>query len=73
LGPGSSTTSFEDAVRAATGLGGDTDTVVAMTGGLAEAYNGLGAISASCVRLSSFDARVLYLADLPHLAHRLEG
>ncbi|MDQ0798182.1 hypothetical protein QFZ58_006670 [Streptomyces sp. B1I3] len=35
------TTSFEDAIRAAIDLGGDTDTVAAVTGGLAGAYYGL--------------------------------
>lgn len=40
------TTGFEDALRAAIDLGGDTDTVAAVTGGLARAYYGLDAISA---------------------------
>jgi hypothetical protein len=40
------TTSFEDAIHAATDLGGDTDTVAAVTGSLAGAYYGLHAIPA---------------------------
>ncbi|MGW2424330.1 ADP-ribosylglycohydrolase family protein [Streptomyces sp. NPDC001709] len=72
------TTSFEDALRAAIDLGGDTDTVAAVTGGLAGAYYGLGAIPARWTRplhvpLPGFDGRVLYLEDLLHLAHRLAG
>lgn len=39
-----STTSFEDAIRAAIDVGGDTDTVAAVTGGLAGSYYGLDAI-----------------------------
>ena len=72
------TTSFEDAIRAAIDLGGDTDTVAAVTGGLAGAYYGLDAIPAHWtqplhVPLPGFDGRVLHLADLLHLAHRLGG
>ncbi|GAA1253587.1 hypothetical protein GCM10009665_50290 [Kitasatospora nipponensis] len=40
------TTSFEAAVRAAVDLGGDTDTVAAVTGGLAGAIYGLDAVPA---------------------------
>ncbi|MEU7645175.1 ADP-ribosylglycohydrolase family protein [Streptomyces huasconensis] len=40
------TASFEDALRAAVDLGGDTDTVAAVTGALAGARYGLGAIPA---------------------------
>ncbi|MFB7245501.1 ADP-ribosylglycohydrolase family protein [Streptomyces populi] len=72
------TTGFEDAVRAAIDLGGDTDTVAAVTGGLAGAYYGLDAIPAPWtqrlhVPLPGFDGRVLHLADLLRLAHRLGG
>ena len=72
------TTSFEEAIRAAIDLGGDTDTVAAVTGGLAGAYYGLDAIPAHWaqllhVPLPGFDGRVLHLADLLHLAHRLGG
>ncbi|MGW2303843.1 ADP-ribosylglycohydrolase family protein [Streptomyces sp. NPDC001809] len=72
------TTSFEDAIRAAIDLGGDTDTVAAVTGGLAGAYYGLDAIPARWtqplhVPLPGFDGRVLYLPDLLHLTHRLGG
>ncbi|MFB6772685.1 ADP-ribosylglycohydrolase family protein [Streptomyces sp. NPDC056337] len=70
------TTRFEDAIRAAIDLGGDTDTVAAVTGGLAGAYYGLDAIPAHWtqplhVPLPGFDGRVLDLVDLLHLAHRL--
>ncbi|MFI7396315.1 ADP-ribosylglycohydrolase family protein [Streptomyces tendae] len=70
------TTNFEDALRAAIDLGGDTDTVAAVTGALAGAYYGLGAIPARWteplpVPLPGFDGRVLRLADLLHLANRL--
>lgn len=34
-------TSFEDAIRLAVSIGGDTDTICAMTGGIAEAYYGI--------------------------------
>ncbi|MER6630393.1 ADP-ribosylglycohydrolase family protein [Streptomyces sp. NPDC000987] len=72
------TAGFEDAIRAAIDLGGDTDTVAAVTGGLAGAYYGLDAIPAHWtqplhVPLPGFDGRVLRLADLLHLAHRLGG
>ncbi|WP_328724571.1 ADP-ribosylglycohydrolase family protein [Streptomyces sp. NBC_00259] len=71
-----STTSFEDAIRAAIDVGGDTDTVAAVTGGLAGAYHGLDAIPARWteplhVPLPGFGERVLRLADLIDLAHRL--
>jgi ADP-ribosylglycohydrolase len=71
-----STTSFEDALRAAIDLGGDTDTVAAVTGGLAGAYYGLEAIPARWteplhVPLPGFGGRVLGLADLVDLAQRL--
>ncbi|MFE1241484.1 ADP-ribosylglycohydrolase family protein [Streptomyces tendae] len=70
------TTGFEDALRAAIDLGGDTDTVAAVTGGLAGAYYGLDAIPARWteplhVPLPGFGGRVLRLADLLHLANRL--
>ncbi|GAA3131277.1 hypothetical protein GCM10017687_53560 [Streptomyces echinatus] len=72
------TTSFEDAIRAAIDLGGDTDTVAAVTGGLAGAYYGLDAIRARWtqplhVPLPGFDGRVGRLVDLLHLARRLGG
>ncbi|MFD7610329.1 ADP-ribosylglycohydrolase family protein [Streptomyces sp. NPDC059828] len=71
-----STTGFEEALRAAIDLGGDTDTVAAVTGGLAGAYYGLDAIPARWteslhVPLPGFDGRVLRLADLIDLARRL--
>lgn len=61
------TTSFEDAIHAAIDLGGDTDTVAAVTGGLAGAYYGLHAFPARWtqplhVPLPGFDGRVLHPA-----------
>lgn len=72
------TTGFEDALRAALDLGGDTDTVAAVTGGLAGAAYGLDAIPERWTRplhvpLPGFDGRVLRLAELVRLARRLEG
>ncbi|MFI5963426.1 ADP-ribosylglycohydrolase family protein [Streptomyces asoensis] len=67
---------FEDALRAAVDLGGDTDTVAAVTGGLAGAYYGLDAIPVRWtqplhVPLPGFGGRVLRLPDLLDLARRL--
>ncbi|WP_338703294.1 ADP-ribosylglycohydrolase family protein [Streptomyces sp. Q6] len=72
------TDGFEDALRAAIDLGGDTDTVAAVTGGLAGAYYGLDAIPARWtqplhVPLPGFGGRVLHLPDLLRLAYRLGG
>ncbi|MBB3081812.1 hypothetical protein FHS41_008370 [Streptomyces violarus] len=58
-------------------LGRGTGTVATVTGGLAGAYYGLDAIPAHWtqplhVPLPGFDGRALHLADLLHLAHRLE-
>jgi ADP-ribosylglycohydrolase len=70
------TNSFEDALRAAIDVGGDTDTVAAVTGGLAGAYYGWEAVPARWtdplhVPLPGFGGRVLRSADLIDLAHRL--
>ncbi len=70
------TAGYEDAVRAAIDLGGDTDTVAAVTGGLAGAYYGLDAIPTRWterlhVPLPGSGGRVLRLPDLLGLAHRL--
>ncbi|MDN3260408.1 ADP-ribosylglycohydrolase family protein [Streptomyces sp. CSDS2] len=70
------TTTFEDALRAAVDVGGDTDTVAAVTGGLAGACHGWEAIPARWteplhVPLPGFGGRVLRSADLVDLAHRL--
>ncbi|MFE4915734.1 ADP-ribosylglycohydrolase family protein [Streptomyces sp. NPDC056652] len=67
---------FEEALRAAIDLGGDTDTVAAVTGGLAGAYYGLDAIPARWtaplhVPLPGSGGRVLRLAQLTELAQRL--
>ncbi|MEU9147954.1 ADP-ribosylglycohydrolase family protein [Streptomyces sp. NPDC048349] len=70
------TAGFAQAVRAAVDLGGDTDTVAAVTGALAGARYGENAIPASWaaplhVPLPGFGDRVLYAADLRDLARRL--
>lgn len=72
------TGTYEDAVRAAIDLGGDTDTVAAVTGTLAGAVHGLGAVPARWteplhVPMPGWPGRVLGLADLVDLAVRLTG
>ncbi|MFI8075112.1 ADP-ribosylglycohydrolase family protein [Streptomyces sp. NPDC086033] len=72
------TTSYETAVRAAIDLGGDTDTVAAVTGGLAGAVYGLAAVPERWtaplhVPLPGFANRVLRTSDLANLTHRLTG
>ena len=70
------TGSYEEAVRAAVDLGGDTDTVAAVTGSLAGAYYGLDAIPARWteplhVPMPGWGDRVLRLPELLDLARRL--
>lgn len=70
------TGSYEDALRAAIGLGGDTDTVAAVTGGLAGAVHGVGAISEHWIRvlhvpLPGFGVRALRVDELRALAEEL--
>ncbi|WP_030657670.1 MULTISPECIES: ADP-ribosylglycohydrolase family protein [Streptomyces] len=70
------TSGFAEAVRAAVDLGGDTDTVAAVTGALAGARYGRGAVPAHWterlhVPLPGFGERVLYAEDLRALAQRL--
>ena len=70
------TTSFQDAVRAAIDLGGDTDTVAAVTGGLAGAVYGYDAIPARWteplhIPMPGSDRRALRLRELIDLAKRL--
>ena len=70
------TASYEHAVRAAIDLGGDTDTVAAVTGGLAGAVYGCGAIPSRWtdplhVPMPGSNGRVLRLPDLVVLAKRL--
>ncbi|MFE9928701.1 ADP-ribosylglycohydrolase family protein [Streptomyces sp. NPDC005533] len=67
---------FADAVRAAVDLGGDTDTVAAVTGALAGARYGEGAVPESWtavlhVPLPGFGERVLAADDLRAPAQRL--
>ncbi|MFF8714477.1 ADP-ribosylglycohydrolase family protein [Streptomyces sp. NPDC015184] len=68
---------YEEAVAAAVDVGGDTDTVAAVTGGLAGAVHGFGAIPPRWtetlhVPLPGFGDRVLGTADLVDLARRLD-
>ncbi|MEV5608287.1 ADP-ribosylglycohydrolase family protein [Streptomyces sp. NPDC052225] len=70
------TGSYEDALRAAIDLGGDTDTVAAVTGALAGAVYGAEAIPRRWtdplhVPLPGFDDRVLRLPELTELTRRL--
>jgi ADP-ribosylglycohydrolase len=70
------TDSYEDAVRAAVDLGGDTDTVAAVTGGLAGAVYGAGGVPERWleplhVPLPGFGERVLRAPELGALATRL--
>ncbi|MFI6873201.1 ADP-ribosylglycohydrolase family protein [Streptomyces sp. NPDC050400] len=70
------THTFEAALRAAIDLGGDTDTVAAVTGTLAGAVYGAARIPARWtdrlhVPLPGFDGRVLRLPDLTQLACEL--
>ncbi|OLE19990.1 MAG: ribosylglycohydrolase [Catenulispora sp. 13_1_20CM_3_70_7] len=70
------TAGYEEAVRAAVDLGGDTDTVAAVTGGLAGAVYGYDAIPGRWtdllhVPLPGSNGRVLRLGDLVELAERL--
>ncbi|MFB4288771.1 ADP-ribosylglycohydrolase family protein [Nonomuraea sp. ATR24] len=72
------TSGFEDALRAAVDVGGDTDTVGAVTGGLAGAVYGSGAIPAGWteplhVPLPGAGDRVLRLPELADLARRLDA
>ncbi|MFD7588300.1 ADP-ribosylglycohydrolase family protein [Kitasatospora sp. NPDC059811] len=72
------TTSFEGALRAAVDLGGDTDTVAAVTGGLAGARYGLDAIPSRWteplhIPLPGSGGRVLQLSDLLDLVDGLGG
>ncbi|AQS69305.1 ADP-ribosylglycohydrolase family protein [Streptomyces pactum] len=72
------TATYEEAVRAAIDLGGDTDTVAAVTGGLAGAAYGIAAVPARWtealhVPLPGFGGRVLHSAELADIARRLHG
>ncbi|MFJ2094097.1 ADP-ribosylglycohydrolase family protein [Streptomyces sp. NPDC087901] len=72
------TRSYEDALASAIDVGGDTDTVAAVTGALAGAVYGSGAIPARWtgalhVPLPGYGDRVLRAPDLAALAGRLDG
>jgi hypothetical protein len=67
----STTTSFADALRAAIDLGADTDTVAAVTGGLAGAVYGDGPIPARWTEPLPGTGQTLRHADLVDLTHRL--
>lgn len=71
------TSRFEDALCAAIDLGGDTDTVAAVTGGLAGAVYGVSAVPERWtgplhVPLPGFGGRILRTPELAGLAERLE-
>lgn len=71
-------TSFEDAMRRVIDLGGDTDTVAAVTGGLAGAVFGIAGIpmrwtSAVHGTLPGFPTPVTHLGQLHELAAALDG
>jgi poly(ADP-ribose) glycohydrolase ARH3 len=64
--------SFRDAVLFAIRLGGDTDTIGAMTGALAGAYHGVDAIPVEWLRVLENDAKGMdYLRDLAGRLHAL--
>ncbi|UXY27916.1 ADP-ribosylglycohydrolase family protein [Streptomyces sp. HUAS TT20] len=70
------TSTYEEAIRTAVDLGGDTDTVAAVTGGLAGVVYGINAVpsrwtEALHVPLPGFDERVLRADELAELARRL--
>ncbi|MFJ9060919.1 ADP-ribosylglycohydrolase family protein [Streptomyces sp. NPDC102409] len=72
------TDGFEAALSAAVDVGGDTDTVAAVTGGLAGAVYGIGAVPERWTRplhvpLPGYGGRVLRAGDLEDLARRLDG
>ncbi|MFC9942775.1 ADP-ribosylglycohydrolase family protein [Streptomyces pratensis] len=69
---------FEEALGAAVDVGGDTDTVAAVTGGLAGAVYGIDAVPERWTRLlhvplPGHGDRVMRTEDLVSLARRLEG
>ncbi|MFI6949164.1 ADP-ribosylglycohydrolase family protein [Streptomyces sp. NPDC050422] len=71
------TRSYEDALASAIDVGGDTDTVAAVTGALAGAVYGFGAIPSRWtgplhVPLPGYGDRVLHTQDLVALAGRLD-
>ncbi|MEU6014129.1 ADP-ribosylglycohydrolase family protein [Streptomyces sp. NPDC047515] len=76
--PVATAASFENALAVAVDVGGDTDTVAAVTGGLAGAVCGFAAIP-QCwtgplhVPLPGHGDRVLRTADLATLARRLDA
>ncbi|MFD4173803.1 ADP-ribosylglycohydrolase family protein [Streptomyces anulatus] len=72
------TDTFERALAAAVDVGGDTDTVAAVTGGLAGAVHGIGAVPARWteplhVPLPGYGDRRLTTGDLLTLAGRLDS
>lgn len=72
------TRSYEAALASAIDVGGDTDTVAAVTGALAGAVHGLGSIPSRWtdplhVPLPGYGDRVLRTPDLVALAGRLDG
>ncbi len=55
--------SFEDAIRTAVSVGGDSDTLAAITGGIAEAYYGVPLTMRSIVKRWYLDKRLLSILE----------
>lgn len=55
--------SFEDAVRTAVSVGGDSDTLAAITGGIAEAYYGVPLTMRATVKRHYLDKRLLSILE----------
>lgn len=56
-------TSFEDAIRTAVSLGGDSDTIAAICGGIAEPYYGVPNSMRSTVKQAFLDKRLLAILE----------
>ncbi len=65
---------FEDAIRGAISVGGDSDTIAAMTGVIAEAYYGIpvGIISAAVDYLNSEQMKILYFFEKKYPSKALD-
>ena len=63
---------YEDALRTAVSLGGDSDTIACITGGIAEAFYGMpqNLVAAALVRLPD-DLLALYLRFLKQIADKI--
>ena len=63
---------YEDALRTAVSLGGDSDTIACITGGIAEAFYGMpqNLVAAALVRLPD-DLLAIYLRFLKQIADKI--